>query len=323
MLGAARIAPRAIVEPAQALDDVEVAAVAARDGDRARAFAAAHGIPRSHAGYQALVDDGDVDAIYNALPNGLHGRWSIAAADAGKHVLCEKPFTANAQEAEQVASAADATGVVVMEAMHYRYHPLMRRACEIVESGALGAVRHVETRMIVVLPKGSDIRYRLDLAGGATMDVGCYAIHQLRALAGTEPTVTDARAKLRAPGVDRWMRADLAFDDGSTGRMTCALLAAALPIVDARVEGEDATLRVAFLNRPQMSRGITVRSRDGATSRERVEGASTFSYQLQAFRDAVLHGEAPLTPAADGVANMRVIDGLYEAAGLPRREPSP
>src|SRR5205814_2151364 len=99
----------------------------------------------------------------------------------------------------------------------YRYHPLAIRMREIVESGVLGVIRHVETRMIVVLPKQSDIRYALGLAGGATMDVGCYSIHQLRMLAGAEPTVRSARAKLRGPGVDRWMRADMAFPDGSTG----------------------------------------------------------------------------------------------------------
>jgi predicted dehydrogenase len=184
-------------------------------------------------------------------------------------------------------------------------------------------MRHVETRMIVVLPSRSDIRYRLDLAGGATMDVGCYSIHQLRTLAGAEPTVTSARARLRALGVDRWMRADLAFGDGRTGRMTCGLLAAALPTVDLRVEGDEGTLRVRFPNRPQLSRGITVRRRDGSTSREQVTGGTTFSYQLQAFCGAVLRGEPLLTPVADAVANMRVIDAIYAAAGLPRREPSP
>ena len=113
-----------------------------------------------------------IDAIYNPLPNGLHAEWTIAALEAGKHVLCEKPFTANAKEAEAVAAVATRTGLVVMEAFHYRYHPLAQRMREIVESGELGTIRRVETALCFPLPKFSDIRYQYDLAGGATMDVG-------------------------------------------------------------------------------------------------------------------------------------------------------
>ena len=118
--------------------------------------------------------------------------------EAGKHVLCEKPFTANATEAEDVAAAATRTGLVVMEAFHYRYHPLAQRMREIVESGELGAIRRVETALCFPLPKFSDIRYQYDLAGGATMDVGAYTVHMARLLGREEPEVVSAHAKLRA-----------------------------------------------------------------------------------------------------------------------------
>src|SRR3954453_3465142 len=124
ILGAARIAPAALIKPARRVDEVEVAAVAARDRVKAERFASKHGIPTVHDSYESLLDDPTIDAIYNPLPNGLHGRWTIAALEAGKHVLCEKPFTANADEAEQVAEVEAATGLVAMEAFHYRYHPL-------------------------------------------------------------------------------------------------------------------------------------------------------------------------------------------------------
>jgi predicted dehydrogenase len=124
-LGAARITPKALIEPARAVPEVTVTAVAARDPQRARAFAAKHGVARVHDSYEALIADPDVDAIYNPLPNSLHAPWTLRAIAAGKHVLCEKPFTSNAAEAEQVAAAARASGLVVMEAMHYRYHPLI------------------------------------------------------------------------------------------------------------------------------------------------------------------------------------------------------
>src|SRR3954449_10479655 len=130
ILGAARIAPPALVRPARAVAEVELNAVAARDPARAQAFASKHGVPRVLTSYQELLDDPDLDAVYNPLPNGLHAEWTLKALEAGKHVLCEKPFTANAAEAQTVADAARASGLVVMEAFHYRYHPLAARMVE-------------------------------------------------------------------------------------------------------------------------------------------------------------------------------------------------
>src|SRR5271169_3662928 len=144
VLGAARIAPTAVIRPARHVESAEVVAIAARDRDRAAAFATKHGVERVVDSYDALVADPDIDAVYNPLPNGLHGRWTLAAMDAGKHVLCEKPFTANADEARTVAAAQSGSGLVVMEAFHYRYHPLFARVRELIATGAVGSVRHIE-----------------------------------------------------------------------------------------------------------------------------------------------------------------------------------
>ena len=130
ILGAAKIAPAAVVKPARELDGVRIAAVAARDVGRARAFATKHAVPTVHDSYEALLADPDIDAVYNPLPNGLHAGWTLAAIEAGKHVLCEKPFTSNAEEADQVKAAADASGLVVTEAFHWRFHPLADRMLE-------------------------------------------------------------------------------------------------------------------------------------------------------------------------------------------------
>jgi predicted dehydrogenase len=132
VLGSARIAPAALMKPSRAVDGVEVGAVAARDRRRAEAFAARYGVPTVHDSYDDLLGDPSLDAVYVPLPNGLHARWTLAALKAGKHVLCEKPFTSNAAQAREVAAAADGTGLVVMEAFHYRYHPLARRMAEVV-----------------------------------------------------------------------------------------------------------------------------------------------------------------------------------------------
>ncbi len=218
-LGAARITSSALIKPARQVPEVTVAAVAARDPERARRFAAKHRIRRVHDSYQALIDDPAIDAIYNPLPNSLHAQWTLRAIEAGKHVLCEKPFTANATEAADVAAAAAASGLVVMEAFHYRYHPLARRMQEVV-AGEIGPLRYLEASLCFPLPRFSDIRYSYDLAGGATMDAGCYAINWLRMLGPGEPEVLSARARLHGPDVDRAMAASFRFPGGVLGRMT-------------------------------------------------------------------------------------------------------
>jgi predicted dehydrogenase len=274
-LGAARITPSALVKPARQVDGVEVVAVAARDPARARSFATKHGIGRVLDSYDALLADPDVDAVYNPLPNSMHAAWTIKALEAGKHVLCEKPCTSNSAEAEQVASVAETSGLVVMEAFHYRYHPLAARMREIVTSGELGEIRRVETWMCVPLPIKGDIRFRLDLAGGATMDVGAYTIHMLRFLSGAEPEVVSARAKLSSPGVDRWMTAAFRLPGGAEGHMTCSLFSAALLRIGARVTGTDGEMRVFNPVGAHLYHRLRVTRNDGRVTRERVGTGST------------------------------------------------
>lgn len=322
ILGAARIAPVALVRPARGVDEVEVTAVAGRDRPRTEAFAAKHGIPRVLPDYAALVADPDLDAVYIPLPNGLHGRWTTAALAAGKHVLCEKPFTANAAEAKDVAGAAAAApGQVVMEAFHYRYHPLFTRVRALLDDGAVGIVRHIETRLCFPLLKSDDIRWQLDLAGGALMDCGCYTLHMLRHLAGAEPHVVSATAKLRSPGVDRYVDARYRFEDGRTGRTTCSMLSARVVAVGLRVQGDDGELRVFNPVLPQAYHRLMIRS--GRTRRvERFVRRPTYAYQLEAFADAVLRGVPPITGPEDSVANMSLVDAVYRAAGLEVRQPA-
>ncbi|QMU71895.1 Gfo/Idh/MocA family protein [Streptacidiphilus sp. P02-A3a] len=326
VLGAARIAPSALVRPAARLPEVVVGAVAARDPERARRFAAKHGIGTVHHDYQALLDDPDLDAVYNPLPNGLHAQWTLRALAAGKHVLCEKPFTANATEARAVADAAAASGLVAMEAFHYRYHPMAARMREIVDSGELGEIRSVRTAMCFPLPVFGDIRYSYPLGGGAMMDGGCYALHLLRLLAGEAaggpPEVLSARAVLRAPEVDRAMTAELRFPNGASGALTASLWSRRLLDFGATVRGDRGELRVVNYLAPQLWNRLTVRTR-GGVRRERVHGGPTYGYQLRAFAEAVLRGGPVLTPAADAVVTMGLIDDIYRAAGLrPRGNPA-
>ena len=314
-LGAAAITPKALITPAATAARAEVVAVAARDRARAEAFATKHDLPRVHGSYAELIADPDVDAVYNPLPNSLHAEWTIAALEAGKHVLCEKPFTANTDEAREVAAVAERTGLVVMEAFHYRYHPLMRRAVEVARSGELGELRHVEAWMQAPLYKRADIRYELDLAGGATMDLGAYTTHQVRTLLAEEPTVTSAVAKERSPGVDRWMRAELAFPSGAVGRTTVSLYGGVPLRIGFHLVGSKGVLKVVNPTLPSIYSRFTVKV-GGTRRHESFPRTPTYSYQLDAFVAAVLD-EAPLpTPPSDSIANMKVIDDIYTAAGL-------
>jgi predicted dehydrogenase len=315
ILGAARIAPMALVRPAREVAGVEIRALAARDPARAQAFARRHGIPRVHASYEELLADPELDAIYNPLPNSHHCAWTVRALEAGKHVLCEKPLAANAGEAACMGEAAARAGRVLMEAFHWRYHPLAARMLEVIASGELGAVRHVEATFCVPLLLPGDIRYRLDLAGGATMDTGCYAIHVVRTLAGAEPEVVSAEARLASPRVDRWMAAELRFPDGRSGRMECSLASAKLLAASARVVGEAGELRVTNPIAPQLWHRLRVTSARGRRS-ERVPGDASYTHQLRAFLAAVRDGAPFPTHAGDSVANMRVIDAVYTKSGL-------
>jgi predicted dehydrogenase len=179
ILGAARIADQGIVDPARALGH-RVVAVAARDRSRAEAFAHQRGIEKVHETYGDVIDDPDVDVVYNALVNSVHAKWNQYALDAGKHVLSEKPFASNASEARLVREVARRAQGQIVEGFHYLHHPVNLRLHDLVSSGALGDIRRVDIDLRIPAPPDSDPRWSLDLAGGATMDLGCYVLNAAR-----------------------------------------------------------------------------------------------------------------------------------------------
>ena len=318
VLGAAAIVPVALIVPAHSVPEVRVTAIAARDPKRAQAFARRHKIPHVHQTYEDLIRDPEIDAIYNPLPNSLHAEWTIRALQAGKHVLCEKPIASNAQEAQEMADAARETGLVLSEAFAYRYHPLTSRVKEIVDGGELGTIKHIEAQFCFLLPFTSNIRFNYELAGGALMDCGCYPVSLVRYLAGSEPTVARAEASLFASQVDHKMTADLSFADGRTAHLECAMLSPKLFRSILKVEGDGGRLRVISPFQPHWFHWLTVQGMKGNRS-ERVRGENSYTMQLRAFIKAI-RGEMKLnTDPADAVGNMRVIDAIYEKAGLKHR----
>jgi predicted dehydrogenase len=324
-LGSSRISQPALIEPAASVPEVIVAAAAARDLPRAEAYALRHGLEKAYGSYEELLADPDIDAVYNPLPNSLHGPWTLQAIAAGKHVLCEKPFASNADEAAQVAEAASASGLVVMEAMHYRYHPLTQRLAEVV--GELGPVRHIQAWTSFAIRNPGDIRYDYGLAGGALMDGGCYAIDCLRFLGASdgqsEPSVTGALAdpvEFASGGAvaDRSLAARLAFPGGATGWFESAFTRDGEFRADLHVICEDGLVHLDNFIFP--TRGRLVATRDGAVvADEEGVGESTYVYQLRAFAAAIASGDPVPTSAEHAAVTMRLIDDAYRAAGLAPR----
>ena len=317
ILGAARIAPDALIKAAQNVPDAEVTAMAARDSKRAREFADTHGIPRVLATYDDLVNDPELDVIYNPLPNSLHCQWTIAALRAGKHVLCEKPLASNASEAEQMAAAANETGKILGEAFHYRYHPLADRIRALMTDGTLGRLVHVEGQFSVPIPE-TNIRFDWSLAGGATMDLGCYPLHMIRYFSGLTPRVVSARAETGPKNIDIAMEVDLELAGGVTAKMSCAMKKDSVISATFTARGDRGELRVINPIAPHRGHQLTVTTGAGE-KHETVPGDTTFTHQLRAFVKAV-RGEAKFpTDGAEGVINMRLIDDVYRAAGIPPR----
>jgi predicted dehydrogenase len=317
ILGAARIAPDALIKAAHNVPEVEVVAIAARDPKRAREFAAANGIPRVLATYDDLVNDPDLDVIYNPLPNSLHCEWTIAALRAGKHVLCEKPLASNAAEAERMTKAADESGKILGEAFHYRYHPLADRIRALMTDGTLGRLVNVEGHFSVPIPE-TNIRFDWGLAGGATMDLGCYPLHMIHYFSGMTPRVIRATAETGPKNIDIAMDVALELDGGVTARMVCAMKKDSVINATFSARGDRGELGVINPIAPQRGHQLTVKTAAGEKN-ETVPGDTTFTHQLRAFVKAV-RGEAKFpTDGAEGIVNMRVIDDVYRAAGLPPR----
>jgi len=317
ILGAAKVAWYAAILPSWFVPEVQIASVAARDQKRAKRFAALWRIPRVHATYESLLADPEIDAIYNPLPNGLHAEWTIRALRAGKHVLCEKPFASNANEAMQMAQAAQESGKVLSEAFAYRNHPLAARMKEIV-TNELGVIKKIEARFQFLLLNPSNVRWRYDLAGGALMDAGCYPLSMLRYLMGAEPKVLSAQSKLARPQVDSRTEAHLEFPSGAQAHVVCDMLSPRMFDSFLHVKGERGEMKVIGAFQPSWGHWLTLRT-EKTSWRGMVRGKNMYAQQLRNFANAIRGGTLLSTNPNDAVNNMRLIDSIYEAAGLPIR----
>jgi predicted dehydrogenase len=315
ILGAAKIAPPVVINPSRDNPDFEVVAVGARDAERAKAFAAEHKIANVAKDYDALVHRDDVDVVYNALPPSGHARWSIAALEAGKHVLCEKPFAMNAAQVRRMNEAAARSGRKLVEAFHYRHHNVMKRAVEIARSRELGRVVRVDADFAVPIPyRDGELRWTRELGGGALMDLGCYPAHALRSVMGSEPRVLGASCVLEH-GVDATIRAELEFG-AIPSTLTCSMKSQRFG-ANLKLRGERGTMEIANYLAPQMGCRFTVTIGEEARS-EPTDGPATYVAQLAELGDVLLRGKTQLISNADSLANMSLIDAIYQAADVER-----
>jgi predicted dehydrogenase len=318
ILGAARIAPRGIVKPANDLLGVEVVAVASRDLGRARDFAAQHSIPLALGSYAELIANDDIDLVYVPLPPSAHLEWCTAALANGRHVLVEKPFASNAQDAAQMAAAARASGRHLIEGFHYRFHPLFEKALQAIRGGTIGRIRHVEAVFNANLPDTpGELRYIEELGGGALMDLGCYCIHWIRTVVADEPTVVSARARCVTAGVDLAVEAELAFTSGPTASLKCSMRPEDGALFRRlRVVGDQGTLEMDNPVSPHAGATLEIESATPALPQIVSGGDTTFHYQLRHVLEVLAGRAQPLTGGEDAVNNMRAIDAIYRAAGL-------
>ncbi|MFK5923338.1 MAG: Gfo/Idh/MocA family oxidoreductase [Verrucomicrobiota bacterium] len=289
-------------------------AAGSRTQESADRFAGQYG-GRGVEGYEDLINDQEVQAVYNCLPNGLHHEWSIAAMRAGKHVLCEKPFALNVTEAEQMFAVAEETGRVLVEAFMYRAHPQTQKLIEMVRGGVIGDLRLIRSNFTFYrAPSMDDARYHPSQGGGAIMDVGTYCVNMIRQLAGSEPTEIQAMAHLyQGDGVDDYATGLLRFGNDLLTTFTCGMT------VDSDqgtyIAGTEGVIEVdAFWF---CKNSFTV-NKGGKKEEVKVdEGRPLYAVEADAFAAAVLDGEDPWVSKEDTLGNMRVMDVLRESAGVP------
>ena len=309
LLSTARI-NRAILAGAAETDRAEVVAVASRDAALAQAYAAEHGIGTAHGSYEALLADPGVDAVYISLPNGMHHEWTMRALAAGKHVLCEKPYTRRAAEVEEAFDAADAGGLVLTEAFMYRHHPQTAAIAQLVSEGALGRVLAVKAVFSFPLADLTNVRAIPELDGGALMDVGCYCVSGSRLVAG-EPESVLAEQVTGETGVDMALYGTLRFAGDAVAQIEASFLAPERQLLE--VVGEAGVLRAQAPWRVDWG-GDLLLERDGRSEVVAVASANSYTRQLENLADAV-EGRAPaLLGRADALGQARTIEALYRSA---------
>jgi D-xylose 1-dehydrogenase (NADP+, D-xylono-1,5-lactone-forming) len=312
ILSTANIARKAMIPALQESALAEVRAVASRDAGKARAFADELGIPTAYGDYQALLADPEIDAIYNPLPNHLHKAWTIRAAEAGKHILCEKPLALNVEDVQAMIAAAKANGVQLIEAFMYRHHPRIAAAHQMLQKGAIGELKTIETEFTFKLDDFSDIRYQPEMGGGALLDVGCYCVSISRLMAGREPVAVQARAHWSATGVDDQLTGILDFGDGLLAHFDCGINQVGRQ--RCLLAGSEGALELPMtFNMGPIETLIHEKHEAGPARVHTYPAVNMYRLLAEDFMGAIA-GKTPAFPIEDALGNMRALQALLASA---------
>jgi predicted dehydrogenase len=297
-----------------------VAAIASRNGARAREVAAQLAIPRAYGSYEELLADPEIDAIYNPLPNSMHAQWTLEAAAAGKAILCEKPLAIDSAEAQRMIDGCRAHGVLLMEAFMYRFHPQHARVRELIDAGTIGELRFVRGAFTFSLEpfRPANVRLQAALAGGALMDVGCYAVNAARMLFGHEPVWASAQWDFRAEfGVEVSLAGILGFSDGRTAIFDCGFRAAGQGSYTAVGTAGQIDVPTAFVPDPNPT--LVRIAAAGAVREESIPGVDQYQLEAEEFADALLTRRPLRIPADDALGTLRAIEALHRSAAADGR----
>ncbi len=319
IMSTANIATEKVIPGMQKADRCTVAAIASRDPAQARRVADRLGIERTHGSYEALLADPDVDAVYIPLPNHLHAEWTIAAARAGKHILCEKPLAMTAAAAERMIEVCDTEGVRLMEAFMYRLHPSWVAVRELVASGRIGRLSAVDSWFSYFNDDATNIRNIRAAGGGALYDIGCYLVNLSRMLFAGEPTRVQASIT-RDPtsGVDVLTSAILEFAAG-VASFTCSTRMENDQRVDIYGSDGRISIGIPFNIPPDRPTHVSIVAGGDPPVAPRIETltfetADPYTVEAEKFAAAVLDGTPTPVPPEDAVANLRVIERIFAAA---------
>lgn len=319
VLSVANIAVKRVIPAITASESERLVAVASRNAQRARELFAQRPDLRIYDDYQSLLDDPEVEAIYNPLPNSLHAEWTIKALLAGKHVLCEKPLAVTAEQGALMIEAARSNGKLLMEAFMYRFHPQTIWALEQVHSGRLGEVKLVRASFsfnILQPLRHNDIRLQPNLAGGSLMDVGCYPINFCRAVYGRPPMAVAARVYVAEQGaVEHAASAVLDFGDGRFGQIDSCF---ALPTRQvAEVIGELGTLTMPTPFVTGAHETEVVLALEGQTIHQKISAADAYRLEVEHFGACVRSGTPPAFNLDETLENLATAEAIYQSAGYP------
>lgn len=310
LLSTARI-NSALIPPLRASGRSQLLAVASRKPEQAQAYASEWDIPRALGSYEALLDDPEIDVIYNPLPNHLHAEWSIKAMRAGKHVLCEKPIALTLDEMDQMMTTAKETRKVLAEAFMYRHHPQTLKVKELVESGALGVLKLIRGAFTFTLSSERDVRLVPEMGGGSIWDVGCYPINYTRFITGAEPLEVFGMQVRGPTGIDEAFTGTMRFPGGVLAQFDCGFTSPLRWWME--IVGSEATLNIPSPFKPGYHEKLYLQRGD-QTETIVVAGRELYIGEVEDMADAILVGKAPRLSLKDSLGNVRTILALLESA---------